>query len=206
VKRFLNILVVMVALMGIMALNVQAQVVKGISGKGIKVGLNMANVTGDDADIAGMDKKSLLGFAVGGFLTYNLMEIVAIQPEVLYTMKGAKYEDAGGTENFKLAYIEIPVLAKLMLATQSNIKPNFFAGPALGILLSAKAGDTDVKDQTKSTDFGFILGAGLNFNMASGGAITLDARYNMGLTNINDSSDDAKSKNSVLSFLVGYGF
>jgi len=206
-KRFLTVFVVMIALVGIVAINVQAQEVSGITGKGIKVGLNLANFTGEDADPpAGVDKKMRMGLAVGGFITYSFNEILAVQPEVLFSMKGAKYEADGSTSTTKLSYIEIPVLAKLMLATQSNMKPNFFIGPSLGILMSAKAEDVDIKDDVKSTDFGFVMGAGVNMNMVSGSAITFDARYTMGLTSLDNTDADAKIKNGVISVFAGYSF
>jgi hypothetical protein len=62
---------------------------QGITGYGIKGGLDIATLTGDDAD----DMESVIRFAVGGFLTYNFNEMFAIQPEVYCSMQGAKYEE-----------------------------------------------------------------------------------------------------------------
>jgi len=177
--------------------------VTGLTGKGVKVGLDMANFTGDDVS----DAKMKLGIVGGGFITYAFSDLFAIQPELIFSMKGAKYEPTGGSYDFKLNYIEIPVLAKVLLAGGGNFKPNFYAGPAIGFLLSAKSDTTDVKDITKSTDFGLIGGAGADLHMGTGpGKITFDIRYEVGLTSIDDSGADAKINNSTISFLVGYGF
>jgi hypothetical protein len=181
--------------------------VSGLSGKGIKLGLNLANVTGDDAP----DGTSMrLGFAGGGWITYSFSDLFAIQPELLYSMKGTKYDDVSGDQvTFKADYIEIPVLFRVQLAGGGNFKPNFYAGPAVSFLLSAKAGDVDVKDDLKSTDFGLIGGAGADFHMGAGpGKVTFDVRYEVGLTSTDNVDDgyDAKINNSAISFLVGYGF
>ncbi|MCX6569122.1 MAG: outer membrane beta-barrel protein, partial [Candidatus Aminicenantes bacterium] len=58
---------------------------------GIKGGANIANVNGDFSE-ALADWKSSVGFCAGIFLELNFGRILTIQPEVLYTVKGA---DAG---------------------------------------------------------------------------------------------------------------
>ena len=52
----------------------------------------------------------------------------------------------------------------------------------------------------KSTDFGSVLGFGLNV-----GPIYVDVRYNMGLSTIDDSANPDDIKNRVISFNVGFG-
>ena len=119
---------------------------QGITAKGVKGGLNIATLTGDDVE----DAKSKIGFAFGGFLTYEVNEMFSLQPELLFTMKGSKYDeedtetDEDGWQSYykyegswNLNYLEIPVLAKLKIPMEGNIKPNVFMGPALGINISA---------------------------------------------------------------------
>ena len=208
---------------------------RGVTGYGMKAGLNLANFTGDDADAGeGEDKKARMGFAAGGFVTYGITEMFAVQPELLYTMKGAKYEWDGGSETVKFDYLEIPVLAKVSIPTEGNIGPHFFIGPSLGILLGAKnkveidgedpeglAGDHDVKDETKSTEFGLVFGAGVDIGMPHS-AITIDGRFGLGLTGTCEDytyetydeetmemvtvTEKLDVKNTVISFKVGYSF
>ena len=196
---------------------------KGLTGKGIKLGLNLANFGGSDADF--MDgKKMRMGLAFGGFITYSFSDMWAFQPELLYTMKGAKYESSGtiagiawsDKSTIKVDYLEIPVLLKLMIPSQSAFKPSIFAGPALGIKMSAKIHDVltvggdetktdeDITD-AKSTDFGLVFGAGFGYEVGKG-AITFDARYDLGLSTIDNSSSAGDIKNNVISFFVGYSF
>ena len=100
---------------------------------GVKFGLNSAKLYGDDVEeledlVGNMDSK--LGFCFGAFVTFSIHQMFAIQPEVLYTMKGAKMEEQILGETLKvwvnLNYVEIPVLVKLQIPTQSSIKPNLF--------------------------------------------------------------------------------
>jgi len=180
---------------------------------GIKGGVNLAKIYGDDVESA--DTRTA---GVGGiFLMYAVSDNFAIQPEVLYSMKGAK--ESGSEEGveysstMKLNYIEIPVLFKLIFPLEGNVTPCIFAGPAVGINLSAKVSsevlgvevEMDVKDQTKSTDFGVVFGGGMAF-AAGSGSVVLDARYTLGLTSIDDTEDSGDVKNGAISVMVGYAF
>jgi hypothetical protein len=210
---------------------------QGLTGYGLKAGLNMASFGGDNGDAdfweVELDKKMKMGFTAGGFVTYSITEMFAVQPEVFYTMKGVKYEGDDWTTTFTYNYLEIPVLAKFTIPTEGNISPNLFVGPALGINLSAKYkeeydGQTeegDVEDypfefggwpKAKSTDFGLVFGAGVDIGMPHS-AITIDGRYTLGLTSNSEDYEweydgevietcECDITNSVISFTVGYSF
>lgn len=204
-KKILVTVLALAMLLG--ASNLFAQTT-GLIGKGIKVGLNLTNITGSDAP----DKTSMkIGFVGGGYITYAFSDLFAIQPEVLYAMKGYKYDytnpitDATETFSVKLNYIEIPVLGKVLLSGGEKFKPNFYAGPAFGFLMSAKNEDIDIKDNLKSMDIGLIGGAGADYLMGTS-KITFDIRYEVGLTKLDDTAAKAKINNSAISFMVGYGF
>jgi opacity protein-like surface antigen len=177
---------------------------------GVKAGANMSTLIGDDVK----DVK-WKGGAIGGvFLTYAFSDIFAVQPEVLFTMKGGKQTFGDTTYTLKGNYVEIPVLAKVYLPMEGKFKPHIFAGPALGILVTAKSSadpgiEVDVKDQTKSTEVGILGGVGLEYKMETG-CVLLDVRYEVGLTRIAKKSegetDEPDVKNSVISFMVGYGY
>ena len=180
-------------------------------GFGAKAGLNIANLSGDIEDT-----ESLMGLHVGVFAEIKFSERFSFQPELLYSMQGAKAEDSemGVTmeSKLKLGYINLPLMVKFYAAE------NFFleAGPQVGFLMSAKSewetsgggaslsGDDDVKDDYKSIDFGLNFGLGYNFTEN----LSVGARYNLGLSNIADvdDSDDFKISNSVIQVSVGYKF
>jgi hypothetical protein len=188
---------------------------------GLKGAVNMANMSGDVEN-----NKMMLAFGGGIFARIMPNDQICIQPEVLYMMKGCKFDDVGTTTDAKTVfnYIEVPVLVKYMIPTEGKISPCIFAGPAVGMLMSAKAKgtqdntdyDNDIKDFMKSIDFGVAFGAGIDFAVGEKGKITFDARYTLGLNNLNDVSEadaatfgfgvDDSFKNGVISVMVGYAF
>lgn len=206
-KRLIMALFVALAMFAYSSFSGSAQ---GVTG-GLEGGLNIADIYGDDAE----DWNSRMAFCAGAFLTLSLVDMFAIQPEVLYARKGTRWEEEYAGETYTatltLDYLEIPLLAKLSMPLAGIVKPNLFFGPGLGILLSAKVKgegvETDIKDDTKSTDFGFVVGAGLDFDLAMS-KVTLSGRYTLGLTSIDDSEVDPQQdvKNGVISAMVGYSF
>lgn len=172
----------------------------GVTAKGFKAGLNLANISGDDAE----GSSTLMGFAFGGFMTYNFSPNMAIQPEILYTMKGFSVDAIIMEIDTKFNYLEIPVLLKFTFGENST-KPFFMVGPAFSILMSADVEGLDVKDALKSTDLGIVAGAGAGFPMGSG-TMSVEGRYTMGMSSVDDTGLDIDWKNSVISVMVGYGF
>ncbi|MFO7654580.1 MAG: porin family protein [Candidatus Krumholzibacteriia bacterium] len=190
---------------------------------------------GDVVGVAGdaMSPDFRTSFAVGGYLVFALSPMVHFQPEVLYVNKGAKYEDSmivnvEGTlvdvdleATFKLSYLEVPLLLRFAPATSSSMQPFFLVGPAIGFKTSSKLsaeatasamGETfteeveeDIED-VKSVDFGAAFGAGVQFAAGSATNISIEARYTLGLTSIDDSGSDMSIKNSALMFLAGVSF
>ncbi len=210
-KKLLTATIVFALIIG--AVSSYAQEATGLTGKGVKVGLNLANLTGDDVE----DTSMKLGIIGGGFITYQFTELFAIQPEVLFAMEGAKsdFDSAGVTESrsLKLNYIEVPILFKVLLVGGGNFKPNFYAGPSINFLMSAKAEDVDVKDFYKSTGFGLIGGVGADLLMGEmGSKVTMNLRYNVGLSSIAETVEsplgdiEPDVKTSTISLMVGYSF
>ncbi len=105
----------------------------------------------------------------------------------------------------------------LLPVEESNITPRIFAGPALGLEVSCKVSgeeagfsvEGDCEDfgaETKSIDFGVFFGAGIDIAVGNGD-ITLDALYNLGLTNINDvAGDPFDVTNRNIQVRAGYAF
>ena len=165
---------------------------------GVKGGLNLAKLTDQD------DSKVRPSVYAGGFANIAFNESLSLQPELLYSGQGAKYTEKISNTDFvtKLGYINVPVMV------QYRIVPEFIleAGPQVGFLTGAKVKSgkvtVDVKDQTKSVDFGLGFGVGYQFPIGLG----VGARYMFGLTKVFEGDDDAKSKNSVAQIGVFYTF
>lgn len=167
---------------------------------GIKGGLNITTYSGGDY----WDANSLVGFQIGGFAEIKIIERLAIQPEVLFSMQGANLDTPFGDYDEKINYINVPVLAKFYITKQFTVE----GGPQLGFLVSAKQDGHDAKDDFKSVDTGFNFGAGYNFT----DNVSVNLRYTVGLSNILDyevnNSDEYfdSPKNSVLALTLGYKF
>ena len=180
-------------------------------GFGVKGGVALSGYAGDDTE----DYASKLGFHVGGFATMQLIDMLSLQPEVLFSALGAKGDVSGASGKYKenLSYIEIPVLVKFYPPISLPVALNIFAGPSLGINLSGKytaSGDyetligddkgdlEDLGADLKTVVFGLSIGAGVDI-----GKIVVDARYSMGLTS---ADEDLDIKNSTFSVMAGYRF
>ena len=163
---------------------------------GLKAGMNISTLRGDGVEKA----NSLIGANVGAFVNIPVSTTFSFQPEVLYSMEGAK-EDVFDTK-IMLNYVNIPLMLKYTDAS------GFFGelGPQIGFLTSAKSkinGNTaDVKDLFKSTNFSLGIGAGFNFTPSVG----VGLRYNLGLSNISeDTNDDVKTGNFSIGIHYSFG-
>ena len=170
---------------------------------GIKAGPSLTSLIGKDAD----GFKYKFGFHGGILAELGVTDNFAIQPEVLFSMKGAKVDDSqDGRVN--QSYIDVPVLFKV------KADGLFFeAGPQVGFLANAKYKEDGISESAKSdlkkVDFGYA--AGLGYQAASGPMIGL--RYNGGFTKVGSSQtygniklEAGKVYNSAFQLYVGYLF
>jgi Outer membrane protein beta-barrel domain len=167
---------------------------------GVKAGANFATLSGSGSDGA----KTKVGFNGGAFAHIPITNSFFLQPELVYSGQGAKATSDGMDFNVNQNYLNIPVLVKY------HHESGLFAetGPQLGFLLSANvnAGGTsqDVKSSYKSTDFSWAFGLGY---MLSSMPVGIDARYNLGLTNIAaQAPSDQSVRNSVFQVGLFYMF
>src|SRR5664279_2487984 len=162
---------------------------------GAKAGANFATLTGKGSEGA----TTKVDFNGGGFAHIPIANSFFLQPELVYSRQGAKATSDGIVFNINQSYLNIPVLAKYQHSSGLYGE----TGPQLGFLLAAsvKSGGTsqDVKSSYKSTDFSWAFGLGYMIPSISAG---IDARYNLGLSNIAATEVNGYSvKNSV--FQVG---
>jgi hypothetical protein len=171
---------------------------------GVKVGVNFADLSiEDDDEIEEFDKRT--GLAIGGFVEMPVAPQISIQPEVLFSQKGAKIEEGGDEFKIKFDVVQIPVLVKARFGAGAT-RPFVVFGPGFGFRTSAKAQfndeeEEDLKDDTKAMDFSGIVGAGVEFGRGS-----VEVRYDHGFTNLDDSDEGAEAKSRTISILFGVGF
>lgn len=178
--------------------------------------------------------KRLVGLALGGFVNVPFTELVSFQPEFLYVRKGAKVEgdieDAFGEplagqfeQRNTLDQIQVPLLAKVTFPGMV-VRPFVVAGPGLGFTVRARdeqdfSGisaelrefleeegeiyEDDIKDDVKSLELSLIVGAGVQFGNGS-----VEARYDHGLTDLNDEEDEEflEVRSRTFSILFGWSW
>jgi hypothetical protein len=162
---------------------------------GLKAGVNLSKLNTDDPQA---NTSNITAFHGGAFALFKLTKI-GIQPEFLFSQQGSTIDDVSlGEQELKMSYITIPVMLKFYLAAGFNIQ----AGPQFGFLNSAELeGVPNVEDGLKSSDVS--ANVGLAWDAPFG--LVFDARYNIGLSDINDGSAfTGEVKSGVFQFSVGY--
>ena len=167
---------------------------------GVKAGANFATLAGKGSEGA----TTKVDFHGGGFARIPLVNSFFLQPELVYSRQGAKATSDGVVFNINQNYLNIPVLAKYQHSSGLYGE----TGPQLGFLLaanvSAGGSSQDVKSSYKSTDFSWAFGVGYKIPLINAG---IDARYNLGLSNIAAEEVNGYSvKNSVFQLGVFYVF
>jgi len=187
---------------------------------GIIGGANLATLTN-----FGQNVSNRIGFAGGLMAVLPVSPSFAIQPELMFTMKGATSKLLGtSAPTTKIDYIELPVLARFEIPAFGRVKPFVYGGPGFayrtnctigsiagfssgGIitflrlsadcdsLASPPAGLPGFK--VSSTDVDGIIGAGLAFDVGAR-TMTVGVRYNVGFVKL---FRDGDSKNRALSFM-----
>ena len=166
---------------------------------GLRGGLNLS-------DLAYSDNYSTdwrAGFHLGALSHIHITPSFSLQPEVYFSSQGAKLPYGTGKLSRKLQYINVPVLLQYNFNNGLRLQ----GGPQLGFLLNASDKYNDQELNTISTDdfknIDFSITLGLSYLMYSGFGV--DARYNIGISNINDNGT-VKIKNSVGQFGIFYLF
>jgi len=143
---------------------------------GAKAGVNISNFTG--GDFSTVEKESLIGYHVGGFISFFMGNNVAIQPEVLLSTAGAKIGVGNQTEDYKLTYLNVPVMLKYRFVQGFYLE----AGPQIGFKVGDNLPDQTTDDFAKSMDLSIAGGLGYHFKMGLG----IGARYTAGISKVGD--------------------
>ena len=182
---------------------------------GAKVGFDLTHFWGEDAP-HGIQPN----YQVGLMMEYKFNPHFAIAPEVVFAAQGGKAtgdfdddDDVIGNINvkgtFHTNYINVPLMLKFYATPDFSID----LGPQVGfnvyskVTASGKVGNIeakesmDLKDNTKTVDFGVGLGA--TYNLTNNAFV--QARYTMGLTNVFD-VPDSHEKNGNIQLAFGMKF
>ena len=168
-----------------------------------KIGMNIANITGED------DTDPRIGLAIGVEGEYQIHQMFSLSAGLLFSMQGAKEEGylMGYKSKLtdKLNYLNIPIMANLYvvkgLALKVGIQPAFNLAAAYELKMGGESESGDLDDLgVDIKSFDFAIPVGLSYEYKN---FVIDGRYNIGVTKL---VDEDSSKNSVFQFTLGYKF
>jgi hypothetical protein len=199
-----------------------------MAGNGLLLGagLNLSDISTSE-DLSEYKESMRTGFNLGAGFEIGITPMFSIVPGVSLETRGKRLEfsdpDVGDLEaEANFMYLEVPVLAQVNIPAGPG-SLNIFAGPEMGILLSAKMkmsgtmegfpidADEDMKDQTKALDFGIHIGLGFEIPVGPG-AIAIRPGYSFSLTDFDDSEPDpdfpeeeeSESKHTNIKLAIAY--
>jgi len=141
---------------------------------------------------------SKTGIAIGEEGDYWISYNGGISIQLSYVQKGFTANLNDGPYSITYRYLQMPVLLKVTFGT-GPVKPFFFAGPEIGLKLSAtQSGPIFGRDTTvdfpdsaiTKFNIGILLGAGIAYMVNSAMMLFLEAGYDHGLSNITPSGKD----------------
>lgn len=149
---------------------------------GIKGGANLFDVYNDN----GVNYDYKFGFYAGVLTHIHVTKHFAIQPEVLFSRQGAKFDYVNGNTNvysrLNLDYINVPVLFQYMVGNGLRLE----AGPQIGFLThsAVRNGDNYYSNTGTFNTVDFAGAVGISYVSKPG--LGIDARYVHGFVDITD--------------------
>lgn len=154
---------------------------------GLKGGFNVT-------DVSGIGGSSRMSGHAGLFFNSSLSKGWYIQPEILYSGEGEKYQTTLGDRILALSYINVPVMFQYYPAKQVYLE----FGPQLGMLVAAGIKDTNGNKVDVLGDYNKLaLSAGLGVGVRATDQIGFNARYNFGLTDITANNNSINYSNGL---------
>ena len=202
--RITLLALVILALIATLATAQQPRIVAGPM-----AGVTFSTFSGDDVGPEVL-LGSRTGFAAGGFVSFNANTHVAVEPQLLYVQKGASYGDGVYSVEYKLDYIEVPLLIKGRYWFGPEARPftlDGFGGPAIAFNVHCGLSTPDFSSEcgdlieTKTAELSVLFGAGLEYY-----GFSFQARCDLSMTNAfaSTSSGEPDAKNRSWMLTLGY--
>lgn len=151
-----------------------------------------------------------LGFLAGIGLEKKLNYKLLIEFDFLYFQKGSKVESSDLHDSkwkYNLKAISIPVLLRFKFMDRTS--PYIFGGLEIAALVDHEViyegqEAVDVKDKTKSLDYGLVFGCGYEIELQEFLYFFIEGRYHLGLKNIISVPLEVESmKTNALLIVIG---
>jgi hypothetical protein len=161
-----------------------------------------------------------LGVGAGAFATFSISPRFALQPELLFVMKGAASptieltsgsgQTIGTAEvTHEVDYLEFPLLVRFRIPASGPVSPIFVCGPAMAFKLSEQTRldaspvvQIMAYDSFRDADLGLAIGAGVEIGRGPDRAV-LEARYTVALINAREDSYRT-TRNGAFLIMAGY--
>jgi hypothetical protein len=180
---------------------------------GAQVGYSRADLTGEASDLV----ESRQGAITGVYLHLPVNPVVSVRPELLFSLKGGRTVALiSGTStladiDIELAYLELPVLARLTLPG-GRVRPAIFGGPSAGVQIGCDVlftfspdstsrmtcGQDDVS-QVRQWDLGWIAGAAIEMHLPRT-TLALQGRYSAGFRSILEGNVELRNRGIAVLF------
>lgn len=155
---------------------------------GIIAGLTSSS-TNIKSAYADLESKSIALYHVGVTAKFDIGGVFAIQPSLIYNVKGAKMAEFDlGTIDFKTGFIELPVQIQAGVPIGSLLRIYGIAEPFIGYAVSNKIEGIDLEDKWKNVSSKFEYGVGLGAGVELFSHLQLSVRYFWNLGNVYDFS------------------
>ena len=116
----------------------------------------------------------------------------------MISTQGAKIDSVSGSYDWRLTYINVPVMAQYRFASGFYIE----AGPQVGFMIDEEIENETLKDFAKGLDLS--IAGGLGFRGKKG--LGIGGRYTVGLSKVGDfepaNGIDPDFKNGVIQFSI----
>lgn len=157
------------------------------------------------------------GVVGGPFLLVNVSNRIAVQPAIVFAQRGGTYRDLssmlwGGEAlvdefSVKRHYLELPVLFRYRIWTESELAPSLILGPACGWVLSSENLEDGeaYPDQSGKHDLAVVVGLGIA-RMAEGASIGVDITYRRALTGLADGMSADAFRADGVDVVISVGF
>ena len=173
---------------------------------GAKAGVNINKIDGQSYK-SGFNYNYLLG----GFMQFNFSKRFGFQPEINFVQSTSEfsndasnvYDDLfsnGSQKKAKLDYLKIPLLLNINVGPSKRVKLQL--GPQVGGLLKQSIDSLkDNRDIFKKGDWSAVGGLWIQLPF-----VNVGARYELGLTNLNDIDNSEKWKSQAFTIFAGFTF
>jgi len=173
---------------------------------GAKAGVNINKINGESYK-DGFNYNYLLGV----FMQFNFSKTFGLQPEFNFVQSSSEFTNDGSTvyddlfldgsqKKAKLDYLKVPLLLNINIGPSKRVKLQL--GPQYGNVLSQTVDSLKSNgDIFKRADWSAVGGLWLQIPF-----INLGARYEVGLTNLNDIDNQQKWKSQAFTIFAGFTF